>query len=328
LLGHPVTSEQVIAQLEATNKYGNTALHIAELNDHVEVIEALLAKGAKIDAQNNNGCTPLYIAALNGQTTVVQLLITKGADVNAKTSEAHGQWTPLHAAAEKGYTEVVEALVESRNTSIDAKNKNGCTPLYIAALRGKTEAVRSLIAKGADVNAVTSEAHGQWTALHIAVQKGYTAVVEALLSNLVTSDQITSQLNAKAKLNRTPLHLAVWMGHVAIVRILLDKGADIEAQDKWGFTPLHSVIDLKASSEDSDGSQRRQIGTNITAALLAKLQEQGKDIGVILGNDILKRIENADELEEWKAEVQEPVNEWYRRLLQDAGVDVEALWAE
>lgn len=42
----------------------------------------------------------------------------------------------------------------------------------------------------------------------------------------------------------TPLHCATWKGHREIVALLLDAGADVNAQNKnehWGTTPLHAA---------------------------------------------------------------------------------------
>ncbi|MDR2419956.1 MAG: ankyrin repeat domain-containing protein, partial [Puniceicoccales bacterium] len=80
----------------------------------------------------------------------------------------------------------------------------------------------------------------QWTPLHVAAEKGHDAVVQALLSSPVTSEQIATQLNAKNKDDWTPLHFAAWYGKDAVIEILLAKGADVRArtlESQW--TPLH-----------------------------------------------------------------------------------------
>lgn len=41
---------------------------------------------------------------------------------------------------------------------------------------------------------------------------------------------------------RTPLMLAVLGGHTDCVHSLLNKGASVEAKDKWGRTALHRVV--------------------------------------------------------------------------------------
>lgn len=53
-----------------------------------------------------------------------------------------------------------------------------------------------------------------------------------------------SLLGARDKDGSTPLHCAVWKGHQAAVELMLERGADVNAQnqnDHWGTTPLHAA---------------------------------------------------------------------------------------
>lgn len=45
--------------------------------------------------------------------------------------------------------------------------------------------------------------------------------------------------NATDELGRTPLHWAAWNGHTGIVKILIEEGANPNATDNDGWTPLH-----------------------------------------------------------------------------------------
>jgi glutaminase len=40
---------------------------------------------------------------------------------------------------------------------------------------------------------------------------------------------------------RTPLHLAASEGHMEVVKLLLEKGAPVNAKDRWGGTPLEDA---------------------------------------------------------------------------------------
>jgi ankyrin repeat protein len=71
-----------------------------------------------------------------------------------------------------------------------------------------------------------------------AAKSGDAERVRALLANE------KSLVNARDKDGSTPLHCAVWKGHQLIVALLLDAGADVNAQnenDHWGTTPLHAA---------------------------------------------------------------------------------------
>ena len=48
-------------------------------------------------------------------------------------------------------------------------------------------------------------------------------------------------VNAQAKDRSTPLHRASRFGAVEVARILLEHGADVEAEDDKGRTPLRSA---------------------------------------------------------------------------------------
>jgi len=51
-------------------------------------------------------------------------------------------------------------------------------------------------------------------------------------------------IGARDKDGSTPLHCAVWKGHQAAVEFMLERGADVNAQNQnehWGTTPLHAA---------------------------------------------------------------------------------------
>lgn len=63
------------------------ALHYAALNGHIDVINLLLKKGAKVDLQDEFGYTAIFFAIENGKIDAVNVLIKNGADINIKTTE-------------------------------------------------------------------------------------------------------------------------------------------------------------------------------------------------------------------------------------------------
>lgn len=69
-------------------------------------------------------------------------------------------------------------------------------------------------------------------ALLKASEKGKLGVVKLLLA-------IGANVNAREKSGATPLHLASANGHKAIVRILITEGANVNARDIYGNTSLH-----------------------------------------------------------------------------------------
>jgi ankyrin repeat protein len=71
-----------------------------------------------------------------------------------------------------------------------------------------------------------------------AVKTGNTAQVRALL------DADPALVNARDAEDSTPLHYAAWKGHPEVTALLLERGADVHAQNTighWGGTPLHAA---------------------------------------------------------------------------------------
>ena len=50
-----------------------------------------------------------------------------------------------------------------------------------------------------------------------------------------------ADVNAADNEGETPLHWAAWNGHVEAIKVLLNAGANPNAADKYGHTPLHNA---------------------------------------------------------------------------------------
>lgn len=75
---------------------GYTALHLAALNNHVEVAELLIRQGkANMDVQNHNLQTALHLAVERQHPQIVRLLIREGANLNIPDKDGD---SPLHEA--------------------------------------------------------------------------------------------------------------------------------------------------------------------------------------------------------------------------------------
>src|ERR1035441_8499722 len=106
---------------------------------------------------------------------------------------------------------------------------DGYTPLHEAAIHGDRLFAEKLLAKNADINALTNDGR---TPLHIAARTGQLPMVELLLAH-------KAQVNCKTQSGHTPLQLAAaarngWYGertYKAVVEMLLAAGADVNAKD-------------------------------------------------------------------------------------------------
>jgi len=87
------------ASINAADKFGFTALHLAIKNKNVALANKLLENegiAESLSAKTNKGFTPLLVAAWKGDLSMVQKLITKGADLKAKDTAGRNVWGVAH----------------------------------------------------------------------------------------------------------------------------------------------------------------------------------------------------------------------------------------
>lgn len=79
LVADPSTSPSLrSAILNLQNRSGNTALHWAALNGHLEAVKILVASGANSAVKNKAGFDAVYEAEINSKGDVVEWLLKEG----------------------------------------------------------------------------------------------------------------------------------------------------------------------------------------------------------------------------------------------------------
>jgi len=222
-----------------------TPLLDAALIGSARAMKLLLERGAQVDAQNSSGYTALIYS--RGDMEKTRLLLDRGANVKLFGTGAPpvgGEMSALmQAANRKGGAAVVRELL-AKGADVHTGDSVGFTALHGAAAVGDVETMTLLIEKGADVNA-PSMANLGFTPLINAVMSRETTAVKLLLSkgakvNAATAtDKPPMVKNGKIDLGgETALHFAVPYGPPELVKVLLDAGADVNAKNIQGMTPL------------------------------------------------------------------------------------------
>lgn len=106
--------------------------------------------------------------------------------------------------------------------------------------------------------------NGGNTVLHLAARKNMVERCELALQNT----SCRALLNSKNKDGETPLHIACVERNRTIAEVLLKNGADINATDNLGLTPLHCAIIAQGSFEENTGSDRPE-DTSLIELILA-----------------------------------------------------------
>ncbi len=121
-----------LASINRITPDGQAPLHIAAGNGSVDVIDALVKRGAEVNLTNSNEQTPLHWAAWNNQPGSASALLVHGACVFQ--GEAAGN-TPLMLAAQSNSQEVAKVLLDN-GAERDVVNKQGKTAAMQAEDRG------------------------------------------------------------------------------------------------------------------------------------------------------------------------------------------------
>ena len=157
--------------------YGKTALMAAAKAGALELAQGLVERGADVNARNDNGGTALMFAAIPGHVETMSLLVEHGAEVDAI---GHFNWTALMVAASKGHGDGVRLLL-GNGADPDIQDTYGWTPLMRAVYGDKRDAVAALL-EHERLNLEARDERGA-TALHVAVERGRSALVARLLAH-------------------------------------------------------------------------------------------------------------------------------------------------
>jgi len=116
-----------------------------------------------------------------------------------------------------------------------------CPNIVLAAREGYHNLVKKFIQEGAEVN-VKEDIFG-FTALHWAIQRGWGQKMTGERGTEMIQDLVNAGADLEAKCNKlkTPLIVAAENGMPWVCKYLIERGADIEARDKYGKNFILSV---------------------------------------------------------------------------------------
>jgi len=283
---------------------GMSALLFAARQGHPDSVRVLLEAGADIDrVADGSETSPLLIATMNGHFDLAKLLVDEGADPNLASEPAdvtplyatiNLAWAPraaypqptAHKQQNLTHLELMEALLlagADPNVRVKKKvwfmgynfdrssiNETGATPFWRAAYGSDVAAMKLLRAFGAGTKIPTKNAGVRppvanqrareikdvsglepvpvggpaMSPLHGATGAGYGEGFAAndhrnhpagfMPAVRYLVEECGADVNARDQEGSTPLHNAASMGHVELIEYLLSKGADVTAINREG----------------------------------------------------------------------------------------------
>jgi ankyrin repeat protein len=230
-----------------------TALHEVKTEEDREMIELLLGFGPDaINSQDPGGITPLRRFHLLSSPNFF-VLLEHGADPNIVPD---AEMPLLFSFVDERYEDWIEEqttklelerllshLVKDHAVAVEGRDLNKANALEAAMEREakkffhaqKFRRIKRLIEAGADPNAINHANYGTVNCLQSAVGQRDSRSVEILL-------EAGADVNAADSWGSTPLIKAVISEETKIILTLLKAGADVNAADNLGSTPLIEAV--------------------------------------------------------------------------------------
>jgi ankyrin repeat protein len=227
-------SERAPILVQARNRQGSTALHLALANIvdrtiQLSIVHSLLAAGSDPLARDGQGQTPLSILAQRPQHRLevwdvllhaMYLKFNVSEDISFLATELHslitkcgGSEKVMIQAVKDGRENVVRALLSIGVTANARDPRAGLAALHLAVQQSHVNIVKILLGNGADPNLQSSRGE---TALHFAVRQFREDAVRLLLNTKVN-------INIQNERGETAMDIAKTLGNRSqtIMEILL-----------------------------------------------------------------------------------------------------------
>lgn len=242
---------------------------------YLEVVKILVENGADINRKDDSGRTPLHLAARNGclskyrlerfsrrsdetvpeiqeeNAGIAKFLIDNGAALELKEKYER---TPLVFAIENGNLTVAEYFLKrgakiyhNKLSPVFDEGERGLdfSTFQAAAAWGMTDVCKAFLNAGFEVDNDSWGTPLSNASSYVKYFDKFSDRENIVKRKIETAGFLISRgsdVNYRDEYKRTALHIAAQEGFYEIIPFLISKGANMEAVDKDGYTPLGNAV--------------------------------------------------------------------------------------
>jgi ankyrin repeat protein/catechol 2,3-dioxygenase-like lactoylglutathione lyase family enzyme len=261
---------------------------------------------AEIDRRGSN-IAAFFEAAAKGNVEALRRMLTADPALarTANPDGDYGRWTALHTAAQKGHLAAVNVLLEHGADPNAREEGDNTYPLHWAAANRHLKVVRALLDAGGDPQGA-GDVHGLdvigWATFYhepdgspgdkpevaaLLIDRGarhhiFSALAtgdHALIRQMVKSDpKALERRTSRFEGGQTALHFAAGLKRYDLLDLLLELGANLEAEDQNGHTVLAAAMmrgDAEAARRLQAAGAKPNRGWALATAKLKRPQKTG-----------------------------------------------------
>ena len=246
------------ANINIKNQDGKTPLDIAKLKNNKKMIK-LIESLFNVNKKNQQEQTPLFNAVQLNDKLYIDILLKYGADVNAEDKYS---LTPIVFAQT---VDILKLLIDN-GANIEHVTNKGLFPIWFFIMKNANDLATYMFDNGYNIDKINNLLSTGSTLLIKTIKKNNLHIAKLLLKygadiNIKNKDGKTPldiaklknnnemieliesllNVNKKDQLGETPLFNAVRSNDKLYIDILLKYGADINAVNIMGLTPIFNV---------------------------------------------------------------------------------------